>query len=177
MSIITGTRIKLTRILDSTYGFIYKIDINGNGNGFEYTKSVNGIDIKYIVIFGDVIISSWERKVTTPLIECVQLADDSTTFIKSYPSGVFTQQRLLCDDDTIVDSTTGAIICISDSSTSGSGITIDDIYVENLDTNGLSFAPKQYSNIFKPSYTTEYEFYLLHIGNPVIFNAIFNVIE
>jgi hypothetical protein len=157
----TGTEIKVTRELDSTYGFIYKIDPNGNGNGYLY--EIDGI--KYITIFGDIIISAWERTVTTPITEAIQLANDDTIFIKSYPSGLFKSNRILCDDFTIVD-VQGQIVT-----------DLSLAYEEELDQEGNSFDPIVLSQTFKTGYDTQYQFYLEHIGNPVIFKAVFDVIK
>jgi hypothetical protein len=157
----SGTEIKVTRELDPTYGFIYKIDPNGNGNGYLY--EVDGI--KYISIFGDIIISAWERKATTPITEVIQLANDDTIFIKSYPSGLFKLDKILCDDFTVVD-TKGHIV--SDMSLA---------YEEELDSDGNSFDPIVLSQTFKTGYNTQYQFYLDNIGNPIIFKAVFDVIK
>lgn len=157
----SGTEIKVTRELDPTYGFIYRIDPNGNGNGYLY--EVDGI--KHITIFGDIIISAWERKVTTPITEVIQLANDDTIFIKSYPSGLFKLERLLCDDSSLVDS---------------EGVIETDlslVYEEELDSDGNSFDPIVLSQTFKTGYNTQYQFYLDNIGNPIIFKAVFDVIK
>jgi hypothetical protein len=161
----------ITRALDNTYGFIYKVDENGNGKGLLHTKTINNTTINYLTVFGDVIISAWEKKVTTPIIECIQLADDSTTFIKSYESGLYKNQSLVCDDSIIVDSY-GKYVVLGGTS----GLSMEDIYEEILN-EGVSFEPKQFSSILKSGYYTEYDFYLNNVGDPVIFKAVYDVIE
>jgi hypothetical protein len=156
-----GTEVKVNRILDDTYGFIYKIDVNGNGNGYLY--ELDGV--KYLSIFGDMIISSWERKVTTPMLEAMQLADDDTTFVKCKPSGVYKENRILCDDFTIVNISGGTV---SDLTT---------CYIEEKDADDNSFDPIRYSSTLKPGFKTQYQFYLDNIGNPVIFKAVYDVIK
>jgi hypothetical protein len=156
-----GTQVNVSREIDSTYGFVYKIDTNGNGNGYLYEKD----GIKYMSIFGDMIISSWERKVTTPIIETIQLADNPELFIKSYPSGVYKENRILCDDFTIVNISGGTVTDLT------------TCYTEEKDVDGNSFDPIKYTSTFKPGFNTQYQFYLDNIGNPVIFKAVFDVIK
>lgn len=157
----TGTQVNVSREIDSTYGFIYKIDDNGDGNGYLYEKD----NIKYISIFGDMIISSWERKVTTPIIEVIQLANDNTTFIKSYPSGVYKSDRILCDDFTIVNISGGTVTDLT------------TCYVEEKDNEGNSYDPIKYSTTLKTGFKTQYQFYLDNIGKPIIFKGIYDVIK
>jgi hypothetical protein len=157
----TGTEVNVNRIIDPTYGFIYKIDENGNGNGYLYEKD----GVKYLTIFGDIIISPWERKVTTPITEVIQLADDDTTFIKSYPSGVYKLDRVLCDDFTIVNVTGGTVTDLT------------TCYTEQKDSNGDSYDPIMYTQTLKTGFKTQYQFYLDNIGKPVIFKAVYDVIK